>query len=75
MENQYKFRTTQVGSHGIFLSVILTDSVFKMGKKYYPQVFYKNANIFPKKKKISRLLQDQHSIYDRYVITLGAIKV
>ena len=35
--------------HCICLSVTLTD--FKMGKNYYPQVFWKNINTLLKKKK------------------------
>ena len=29
------------GSHRIYLSVILLDSVFKMSKNYFPQVFFR----------------------------------
>ena len=40
------------GCHGVCLSVILIDSVFKMGKNYYPRVFLEELkNIVKKKKK------------------------
>ena len=39
------------GSHFIYLSVILIDSVIKKGKNFFPQVFKKNRNTFSKKKR------------------------
>ena len=42
------------GSHCIFLSVVLIDSVFKMGKNYYPRVFLEECKYIVKEKKLTR---------------------
>ena len=36
-------------SHCIFLSVILIDSIFKMSKNYYPEVFLEECKYIAKK--------------------------
>ena len=38
--NFYDSRMPEQGSHCFCLSVILIDSVFNMGKNYFPQVFW-----------------------------------
>ena len=38
------------GSHHICLSIILIDSVFKMNKNYYPQMFLKECKYIVKEK-------------------------
>ena len=46
-------------SHYICLSVILIDSVFKMGKNYCPlKCFYKNVDKLSKKNKIPIYITD-----------------
>ena len=45
------------GSHCIFLSVVLIDSVFKMGKNYYPRVFLEECKYIVKEKKVEILLE------------------
>ena len=46
-------------SDGIFLSVVLTDSVFKMGKSYYPQVFLEECKYIVKEKDVtSHIIED-----------------
>ena len=39
------------GLHCVFLSVMLIDSVFKMGKNYFPQVFLEECKYIVKIKK------------------------
>ena len=39
------------GSHCICLSVILIDSVFEMGKNYYPQVLLEECKYIVKEKR------------------------
>lgn len=39
------------GLHCVFLSVMLIDSVFKMGKNYFPQVFLEECKYIVKTKK------------------------
>ena len=41
------------GSHFLCFSVILIDSVLKMGKKYYPQVFLDDCKYVVKETKMS----------------------
>ena len=41
------------GSHFLYFSVILIDSVLKMGKKYYPQVFLDDCKYVVKETKMS----------------------
>ena len=48
-------------SHYIYLSVILIDFVFEMGKNYYPQVFLEDVNVnvlLKKKKRLAILLKN-----------------
>ena len=48
-------------SHYIYLSVILIDFVFEMGKNYYPQVFLEDVNVnvlLKKKKKTSHITEE-----------------
>ena len=45
--NFYDNEMPKVGSDYIFLSIILIDSIFKMGKNYY--LFKKNADASSKK--------------------------
>ena len=44
------------GSHCIFLSVILIDSVYKKDKNYYPQVFLEECKYVVKEKKKSKFI-------------------
>ena len=43
-------RIPKEGSHHICLSIILIDSVFKMSKNYYPQMFLKECKYIVKEK-------------------------
>ena len=43
-------------SHCIYLSVILIDSVFKMGKNYYPQVFLEEGKYIVKERKVRKFI-------------------
>ena len=43
-------------SHCIYLSVILIDSVFKMGKNYYPQVFLEEGKYIVKERKVQKFI-------------------
>ena len=42
------------GSHYIFLSVVLIDSVFKMGKIYYSKLFLSESRYIAKEKEVMR---------------------
>ena len=44
------------GSHIIYLSVVIIDSVFKMGKNYYPQLFLGDCKYIVKEKKWLNIL-------------------
>ena len=44
------------GSHCICLSVILIDSVFKIDKNYYPQVFFRRIQIHHRIRKTNILM-------------------
>ena len=44
------------GSHCTCLSVITNDSVFKMGKSYYPPAILKESKYIVKEKKINRYI-------------------
>ena len=46
------------GSQCIFLLVILTNSVFKIVKIYYPQVFLEGCKYIVKEEKVSRFIGD-----------------
>ena len=46
------------GSHLIYLSVILIDSVFRTGKNYYPWVFLEEYEYVLKEKKITKYIID-----------------
>ena len=39
-----------------FLSIIMLDSVIKANKKYYPETFQKNANMYNKREKLRTIL-------------------
>ena len=67
----YNGKTTQIfhnnkiskeGSQFICLSVILIDSVFRMGKNYYPQVFLEECKYVAKEKKMSEYITDNIEI-------------
>ena len=45
------------------LSVILTDSVFKTGKSYYPQVFSEECKYVVKERKTSKYIIDEIKIF------------
>ena len=47
-------RIPKEGSHHICLSIILIDSVFKMNKNYYPQMFLKECKYIVKEKQMTR---------------------
>ena len=49
-------------SHCICLSVILIDSVFEMGTKYYPQVFSEECKYIVKEKKVTRYITEDLEI-------------
>ena len=49
-------------SHCICLSVILIDSVFEMGTKYYPQVFSEECKYIAKEKKVTRYITEDLEI-------------
>ena len=48
--NFHNYKIPREASQCICLSVILIDSVYRKGKKYYPQVLVNTANMFLKKK-------------------------
>ena len=50
------------GSHFLCFSVILIDSVLKMGKKYYPQVFLDDCKYVVKETKMIQFLYDELEI-------------
>ena len=55
--NFHKNKIPKEGSHIIFLSVILIDSVFRMGRNYYPQLFLEELKYAVKeKRRLSQLL-------------------
>ena len=49
-------------SQCICLSVILTDSVFRTGKNYYPQVFLEEYKCVVKEKKMPKYITDDTEI-------------
>ena len=50
------------GSQYICLSVILLDSIFRMGENYYPKVFLEECKYFIKEKKIHKYIIDDVEI-------------
>ena len=54
--NFHNEKKSKEGFHCICLSVILIDSIFKIGKTYYPQVFYKH--IFKEKEVTRHITED-----------------
>ena len=51
------------GSHWVYLSVILMDSVFKMGKDYYSQVFLKECKYVVKENKRTKFINDNWKFF------------
>ena len=49
-------------SHCIYLSVVLIDSVFKMGKNYYTQVFLEECKYTVKEKEATRNIAEDFEI-------------
>lgn len=47
------------GCHCVCLSVILLDSVFKLGIKYYPQVFLEKYKHYVKEKVVGKFNNDE----------------
>ena len=60
--NFHNNKVQNKGSHCVYLSVILIDSVFKMGKNYYPQVFSEECKYVVKENKMSKFINDQFEI-------------
>ena len=61
------FRNNKIPKEGfqfIWLSVILIDSVFIIGKSYYPQVFLKECKYVGKEKKMPEFVTDDISSDD-----------
>ena len=50
------------GSHYTFLSVVLNDTVFKMGKNCYPQVFLEECKYIVKEKEVARHITEDLKI-------------
>ena len=50
------------GSHCIFISVILIDSVFQVARNYYPQMFLEEFKYIVKEKKMIRYITDDLEI-------------
>ena len=49
-------KMTKECSHYIFLSMILIDCIFKMGKKFNPEVFLEECKYIVKEKKCQNIL-------------------
>ena len=60
--NFHEKKITNKGSHVICLSVGLIDSIFRVGKNYYPQVFLEDCKYVVKKKKIPKYIIDDLEI-------------
>ena len=60
--NFHSNKIPREGSQFICLSVILIDSVFRAGKKYYPQVFLEECKYVVKEKKIPKNIIDDIEI-------------
>ena len=50
------------GSHCICLSSILIESVFKIGKSYYPQMLLEKCSYIAKEKKMPKYITDNVEI-------------
>ena len=61
--NFHENRIPKESSHCVCLSVILTDSVFKMGKSHQSQVFFKECKYSIKEKKMNKIINDKLEIY------------
>ena len=51
------------GSHCIFLSVILIDSVLRTGKNYHPQVFLEECKNVVKEKKMPEYINEEINFF------------
>ena len=60
--NFYNNKIPKEGSQCIFLSVVLTDSVYKEDKSYYPQVFLEECKYVAKEEKMYKLITDNIEI-------------
>ena len=60
--NFYNNRIPKEGSQCICLSVVLTDSVYKEDKNYYPQVFLEECKYVAKEEKMYKLITDNIEI-------------
>ena len=60
--NFHNDKMSKEDSHCICLSVILIDSVFEMGTKYYPQVFSEECKYIVKEKKVTRYITEDLEI-------------
>ena len=60
--NFHNNKIPKEGSQLICLSVILIDSIFKMGKNCYPQVFLEEFKHVVKEKKMSECITDDSQI-------------
>ena len=58
----YNNKIPKEGSQFICLSVILIDSVFRMGKNYYPQLFSEECKYVVKEKKMPKCIIDDIEI-------------
>ena len=56
--NFYNNKIPKEGSQCICLSVVLTDSVYKEDKNYYPQVFLEECKCAVKEKKMPTFITD-----------------
>ena len=50
------------GSNCIYLSLVLIDSIFKMGKNYYTQVFLEECKYTVKEKEVTRYIAEDTEI-------------
>ena len=60
--NFYNNKIPKEGSQCICLSVVLTDSVYKEDKSYYPQVFLEECKYVAKEEKMYKLITDNIEI-------------
>ena len=61
--NFHNNKMSKEGSHCICLSVLLFDSVSKMNKSYYPQVFSEECKYIVKEKGATRHITDELEIF------------
>lgn len=61
--NFHENRIPKQSSHCVCLSVILTDSVFKMGKSHQSQVFFEECKYSIKEKEMNKIINDKLEIY------------